>query len=791
VEAASRPNAFVYSLSLAATSSGAVVGGQEKTPLSACLDDRSGALSHRRLLMDKLTQSLAARLNELARNLWWTWQPEVIAILRDLDPGLWREANHNPVTFLATLPANQLARRAEETALESRINQAFRRLDEYLRDRTTWGSATCGVLRTRPVAYFSAEFALHESLPIYSGGLGALAGDHLKGASDLGVPLVAVGIFYGQGYFRQQLDGSGWQRERYGHVDLEQLPLRRAVASDGVPLGASGLVPGHAGLDTLPFRRAAASGAPLIVEIPLDGGQLNIGAWLADVGRTTLVLLDSDVEGNPPAHRALTAQLYGGDEHVRLLQEIILGVGGVRMLETLGIAPGVLHLNEGHSAFAVLEVARALATAQGIDFWLAHGEVALRTVFTTHTPLPAGHDRFPPEMVLEHFDWLQREVGISAHDLLGLGRVNPGDPYERFCMTVLGLKSAQFSNGVSALHGHVTRRMWQSLWPGRSEAEVPIGHITNGVHSPSWIAPVMTSLYERYLGRDWQTRISSSEVWRGVANIDDAALWEAHQVQKRRLLNYVARRCQEQAAECSELGLHVPVLDGDVLLLCFARRFAEYKRASLLFADTDRLASLVNAPGRSLQIIMAGKAHPRDENGKRLLQRVVELTRDPLFRDRLVFVIDYDFNVTRHLVQGTDVWLNTPRRPLEACGTSGQKVLLNGGLNLSVLDGWWVEAYDGENGFAIGNGYTHRDPERQDENDAASLYDVLENEVIPLYYDRGSDNVPHGWVARMKHAIATLAWRFNADRMVRDYVRTCYLPAVGAVSSAMPATPRD
>jgi len=737
--------------------------------------------------VDSLTHSLVKRLNELARNLWWAWQPEVIALMRDLDPALWRAANHNPVAFVSMLPADLLARRAEETALESRINQAFRRQSDYLRDRSAWGSVVCNVLRTRPVAYFSAEFALHESLPIYSGGLGALAGDHVKGASDLGVPLVGVGIFYGQGYFRQRLDGSGWQHESYGHVDLSQLPLRRVVVSDGAlfPGGAQALN-GNVGLDALPFRRAVAEGPPLVVDVPLDGDVLRVGAWLTDVGRTTLLLLDSDIEGNSPANRALTAQLYGGDERTRLRQEVILGIGGIRMLETLGISPSVMHLNEGHSAFAALEVARRRAAVEGVGFWAAHREVAMRTVFTTHTPVPAGHDRFPPGLVLEHLGWLQREVGIGPQDLLSLGRVNPADPHETFCMTVLGLKSARYANAVSALHGHVSRQMWQCLWPGRPEQEVPIGHITNGVHAPSWISPAMSTVYERYFGRDWQSRIASPELWRGVTEIDDAALWEAHQVQKRRLLNYVVRRCEQQARENPEIDPYIPPLDGDVLLVSFARRFAEYKRAGLLFSDPDRLARIVNGAGRPVQIILAGKSHPRDDNGKRVLQRVVDLSRDPRFRERVTFIVDYDFNVTRHLVQGTDVWLNTPRRPLEACGTSGQKALLNGALNLSVLDGWWVEAYDGENGFSIGNGLTHGDPVRQDANDAASLCDVLEYEVVPLYYDRGPDNVPHGWVARMKHALITLAARFNADRMVRDYVNECYLPAAGALTSGMP-----
>jgi starch phosphorylase len=737
--------------------------------------------------LDWLTTSLRERLNDLARNLFWAWQPEVVAIFRNLDPVLWRATNHNPVAFQAALPPEQLVRRAEETALESRINQAFHRLDEYLRDRTTWGHKQCGVLQTQPVAYLSAEFALHESLPIYSGGLGALAGDHVKAASDLGVPLVGVGIFYGEGYFNQVLDAHGWQHERYGQVELKTLPLRRAVMSDGTINGMPHQSYGQAELQTLPMRRPVADGPPLVVEIPLDGETIRVGAWLASVGRATLVLLDSDVDENTPANRALTAQLYGGDERLRLRQELILGIGGIRMLDTLGISPGVLHLNEGHSAFAVLELARQWAAANGVSFSVAHRDVGMRTVFTTHTPVPAGHDRFAPELVLQHLGWLQREVGISAEDLLALGRVNPDDEGELFCMTVLGLKSARYANGVSSLHGRVSRQMWQNLWKDRPESEVPIGHITNGVHTPSWLAPQMYTLYERYLGRDWQAHITNPEVWNGIYEIDDAALWEVHQVIKRRMLNYVARRLAQQAVD----GIAGPAvgpsaLDGDVLTICFARRFAEYKRAALLLTDMDRLARLATAPGRSLQIIVAGKAHARDDQGKRILQRLVGLTNDPRFHNRVAFIADYDFGVTRHLVQGADVWLNTPRRPLEACGTSGQKVLLNGGLNLSVLDGWWAEGYDGRNGFAIGDGRVHANSAVQDARDAAALYDVLENEVIPLYYDRGPDNVPHGWVARMKHSVVSLAARFNADRMLRDYVRECYLPAVGAVSSAMP-----
>jgi starch phosphorylase len=703
-------------------------------------------------------QSLAGQLHQLAWNLWWTWQPDVVAIFRDLDPVLWRQQNHNPIAFLAALPPEQIEQRADEIALESRINSAFRQLDEYLGERRTLAGTACGILQRSPVAYFAAEFALHESMPMYSGGLGVLAGDHLKSASDLGVPLVGAGIFYAQGYFHQRLNAAGWQEESSGQVDLRRLPLRRAMGRYG---------------------------RPVIIEIPLDGDRLLVGAWRAEVGRATLVLLDSDVEGNSPANRGLTAHLYGGDERERLLQEIILGIGGIRMLNALGIQPGVLHMNEGHSVFAALELARQWKAADGVAFGVAHREVALRSVFTTHTPVPAGHDRFAPELVLHYLGWMQREIGISPEEFLGLGRVDPRDPSERFCMTVVGLKSARYANAVSALHGRVTRQMWQNLWPGRPEAEVPIGHITNGVHAKSWLAPPMFDLYTRRLGSAWQQQMCNPEIWEKIEAIPDAEFWEAHLAVKRRVLNFVLRRNAVPNPDANSV-LSRPRLDVNVLTLCFARRMAEYKRAVLLFSDPERLAALVNEAGRGLQIIMAGKAHPRDDHAKGLLQRVVTLSRDARFQGRVLFIEDYDYGVARHLVQGCDVWLNTPRRPFEACGTSGQKVLLNGGLNLSVLDGWWAEAYDGQNGFALGEEHVPSDPAVQDARDAASLYDVLENKVVPLYYHRDSSNVPRAWVARMKRAVVTLAAYFNADRMVRDYARECYLPAAGGVSSAMP-----
>jgi glycogen phosphorylase len=707
--------------------------------------------------------TLHGRLAALARNLWWTWQPEVVALFRELDPIRWRELDHNPIALLSEFTPERLERRADELVLRSPINYAYRRLQEYLHSETTWAATHAAVLRVRPVAYFSAEFGLHESLPVYSGGLGVLAGDHLKSASDLDIPLVGVGLFYTQGYFLQHLDPGGWQREESRPTNIRQLPLEPATE---------------------------ANGQPVYVNVETRTGSLSARVWKLAVGRNLLLLLDSDIEGNSPEDRELTAHLYGGDNRVRIRQELLLGVGGVRALRALNIHPGVFHLNEGHSAFAVLEVIREHMQAEGIGFDEALKRVAAQTVFTTHTPIPAGHDRFPGALVEEHLGPLRESLGLSADGLLALGRVRPGDGGESFCMTVLALKLSRHANGVSALHGRVSRAMWTDLWPRRSEEEVPIGHITNGVHVSSWLAPQMRALYSRHLGVGWERRGGEPGAWAGIEAVDDGELWETHQALKARLVDFVRRRavrnCQRRGEPPEVVEQATRALHPDTLTIGFARRFATYKRADLLLSDLDRLATLVNNPARPVQLVFAGKAHPHDEPGKRLLQQVARLTQDPRFAGRIVFIEDYDINVGRHLVQGVDVWLNTPRRPLEASGTSGMKVVLNGGLNLSILDGWWAEAYDGLNGFAVGLGETHSTPEVQDWRDAEALYRTLEKEVIPLYYDRDHDGLPGAWIARMKRAIRTLGWRFNADRMVMDYVRECYLPAAGALSCEMP-----
>jgi starch phosphorylase len=629
----------------------------------------------------------------------------------------------------------------------------------------TWGAAHAGVLRPRPVAYFSAEFGLHESIPIYSGGLGVLAGDHIKSASDLDIPLIGIGLFYGQGYFRQHLNRNGWQQEEYLEIDLNQLPMEPAIASKG---------------------------RPVTVEVETRSGAIRAKVWRVKVGRCDLLLLDSNVEGNLPEDRELTSRLYGGDGRVRIRQELLLGVGGFRALKALGITPGVLHLNEGHSGFALLEAIRARMQEEGIGFHQAVTRVSREVVFTTHTPVPAGHDRFHAGLMEEHMGPLREQMGLSHDGLMSLGRENPGNPHEEFCMTVLGLRLARRSNAVSALHGEVSRAMWTGLYPGRPEDAVPIGHITNGVHVPTWLAPQMFRLYDRHLGTGWHERSGDARIWEGIENVDDGELWETHLSLKARLLEFVRRRAVEQARRREEpqetLQKLGRLLSPDALTIGFARRFATYKRADLILRDIEKLASMVNDPKRPAQFVFAGKAHPRDEPGKRVLQQIAELMRDRQFADKFVFVEDYDINVGRHFVQGVDVWLNNPRRPLEASGTSGQKVVLNGGLNLSVLDGWWAEAHDGLNGFAIGTGRTHSNMDVHDSRDGEDLYRVLREEVIPLYYERDHDGLPSGWIRRMKRTIRTLGWRFNADRMVMDYTLKCYVPAAGGTSSDMSVT---
>jgi starch phosphorylase len=714
--------------------------------------------------LDRFIAPTQEKLWSLARNLWWSWDHDATSLFRDLDPVRWRKFSHNPIALLGDMSLAGIEKRAAELVLHSRINYAYRRQQEYLKSDRTWGATHAGVLRPRPIAYFSAEFGMHESVPIYSGGLGVLSGDHIKSASDLDIPLVGVGLFYGQGYFRQRLDRNGWQQEEYIQTDVNKLPMEPAIGQNG---------------------------QPVTIQIETRGGFIKAKVWRMKVGRCDLLLLDSNVDGNAPEDRELTSRLYGGDGRVRIRQELLLGVGGFRALRAMGITPAVLHLNEGHSGFAVLEAIRQRMQEEGTGFDETVPRVSRQVVFTTHTPVPAGHDRFSAGLIDEHLGPLADSMGLSHHRLMELGRENGANHYEEFCMTVLGLKLARRTNAVSSLHGEVSREMWKGLYPGKSEDAVPIGHITNGVHVPSWLAPQMFRLYDRHLGPGWAEHSGEAKIWERIESVDDAELWETHLSLKSWLLDFVRRRARHQAERRNEppetLAALERVLSPDALTIGFARRFATYKRANLILADIEKLGAMVNDPKRPVQFVFSGKAHPRDEPGKRVLQQIAELMRDKQFANKFVFVEDYDIDVGRHFVMGVDVWLNNPRRPLEASGTSGQKVVLNGGLNLSVLDGWWAEAYDGLNGFAIGTGRTHSNMDIHDSQDGEDLYRVLRDEVIPLYYNRDRDGLPGGWIKRMKRTIRTLGWRFNANRMVMDYTLKCYVPAAGGTSSDMSA----
>ncbi len=708
-------------------------------------------------------EKLQAQLTELSGNLWWAWNPHIIKLFRDLDPEAFRAANHNPVMVLAGFSKDRLEGLSRDASLRARVDSAHRELREYLGATRTWASVNAGPLRVRPVAYLSAEFGIHESLPIYSGGLGVLAGDHLKSASDLGLPLVAVGLFYRESYFRQRISREGLQHAEYVRSPADLLPAEPAKTPQG---------------------------KPIIIEVPLSRETLLAQVWEIAVGRNKLLLLDTDVDGNSEENRQLAARLYFGDQRIRIRQELLLGVGGIRALRAAGIHWGGLHLNEGHSAFATLEYTRLLMEQTGADFRTCAQEVAQNTVFTTHTPVDAGHDRFPPELVDDHLEPLRRSLGLSQPEFLGLGRIRPEDHREALCMTVLAFKMSRYANGVSALHGRITRKSWQVLWPHHREDEVPVGHITNGVHVRTWLAPAMQDLYSKYIGTDWREHLADPTMWSRIDGVPDAELWETHRVLKAALVHFIRRRVSEQRRRNDYPEEFVTAaanaLDPDALTIGFARRFATYKRASLILSDINRLRPLLLDPKRPVQLVFAGKAHPADRPGQEVLRAVHDATLNSDLKNHVIFIEDYDINVGRHLVQGVDVWLNNPRRPQEASGTSGQKVLLNGGLNFSVLDGWWAEAYDGLNGFAIGDGITHVNVEEQDRRDALSLYETLEKEIIPLYYDRDDLGVPRGWIERMKRTIRTLGWRFNTDRMVIDYTNNCYLPAAGAESCRMP-----
>jgi starch phosphorylase len=705
---------------------------------------------HKFTVVPSLTEDLAP-LQRIAYNLWWSWEPDAISLFRRLDTELWLSTRHNPVEMLGILQQTTLESLKVDEGFMAHLKMVDEKLTEYLHEKT-WFKKNCNGSLKMKVAYFSMEFGLHESLPIYSGGLGILAGDHLKSASDLGLPLVGVGLLYRQGYFRQYLNNEGWQQEIYPENDFYNLPLVLERDENGNPL-------------------------TFVLEFGIR--KFSVHIWRVQVGRVPLYLLDTNLEENTPEDRLITAQLYGGDQEMRILQEILLGIGGIRALRLLGIVPNVCHMNEGHAAFLALERIRLLMEKRGIRFSEAREVVCAGNVFTTHTPVEAGIDHFPPELMDKYFSRYYRALGLTRDEFLGLGRQNPRNSQETFCMAVLALKLACNGNGVSQLHGEVSRKMWRNLWPELPEEQQPLGSITNGVHTRTWMSNHMAALLVRYLGTRWLDDPTNHNVWRRIARIPDAELWRTQQSGRERLVDFARKRLKEQlkqlGATTKEIAIAEEVLDPEVLTIGFARRFATYKRGTLLLQDLDRLSSILNNPEMPVQIIFAGKAHPQDQEGKELIRQIVQVSHQERFRHRIVFIEDYDMEVARHLVQGVDIWLNTPRRPMEASGTSGMKVAFNGGLNMSILDGWWCEGYQGNNGWAIGKGEVYEDIDYQDQVEGRATYDLLEKEVVPIFYERGSDNIPRSWIATMKASMQSLCPVFSTDRMVQEYTNRAYL----------------
>ena len=697
-------------------------------------------------------------LRTVAYDLRWCWSHESIELFRRLDRDLWEKTGHNPVLLLGTIEQVKLEQAADDDAFLAHLRRVESNLEGYLAGESTWFQRNRARSVDVPlIAYFSAEFGLTECLSIFAGGLGILAGDHLKSASDLGVPLVGVGLLYQQGYFRQYLSQSGWQQESSVDNDFDNLPISVAYRPDG---------------------------RPVVIKVDLAGQHVFAQVWRVQVGRVPLYLLDTNIPSNARSEdRDLTDQLYGGDREKRIRQEILLGIGGYRALQAMGLQPTVYHMNEGHSAFLALEHLWHLMSTRSLSLAEARELASASLVFTTHTPVEAGHDYFHADLINGYFGETAQQLGLSPADFLELGRTPASG---EFCMTALALRLASRANGVSKLHGEVSRKMWQSLWPGVPIEEIPIGHVTNGVHFQSWISAEFNQLYERYLGPDWREEPANSEVWSRVNSVPAEELWRTHERRRERLIAWTRRRVREQrmrrGAPQAEIDAAEAVLDPDTLTIGFARRFATYKRATLIFRDMDRLRRILTDQARPVQLIFAGKAHPQDDAGKELIRRITEVSRDPVLGRYVVFLEDYDMAVARSMVQGVDVWLNTPLRPNEASGTSGMKAVANAVLNLSVPDGWWDEVWNDPNtskkiGWAIGKGESYSDANYQDQVEADSLYALLERDVVPTFYDRGVDRIPRKWVERMKDCVDSLCHFVNTHRMVRDYFEGYYAKA--------------
>jgi starch phosphorylase len=700
-----------------------------------------------------------SRLEELAYDLWWCWNLDARKVFRTLDYSLWRLTAHNPVRIVKTIPRERLDACAADPAWLASYDLAIARLDRARAAHNTWCERQVPDVAGRTIAYFSAEFALHQSLPIYAGGLGVLAGDHCKEASDLGVPLIGVGFMYPQGYFHQNLSADGWQEEVYEKLNWTNAPIEPATMPDG---------------------------RPCVTAVPLGNRTVLVAVWLVRVGRVKLYLLDTDLEENAPWDRELSARLYGGDRETRVQQEIILGIGGVRVLKQMGENPSVYHLNEGHAAFVVVQRIHDLCD-QGWTFDAALGEVRRTTVFTTHTPVSAGHDAFPFQLVEAHLSGAWGDLGTHREQFFQLGSYdNGGGPM--FNMTALALRTAGAVNGVSQLHGDVTKQMWRSIWPGVALEQLPVKALTNGVHVPTWMSSEIGALLERHLGPDWLDHHDDPAVCDRVMAIPDEELWAARQALRAFLFNFVRERARNQwtaeGVATARVVAAGTMFDHDTLTIGFARRFTAYKRPELIFADVDRLARILTARGRAVQFIFAGKAHPADDGGKHHLQRIHRRALDPKFAGRIAFVDDYDLHVAHFLVQGCDVWMNNPRKPLEASGTSGMKAAINGTPHMSIGDGWWAEGFTGDNGWLIeATGVDPNDHDAQDWADAQAMYALIEQQLVPAFYERDAHGIPRQWLQVVKHSIRTVLPRFSARRMVKQYVREMYVPALASVGS--------
>ncbi|MBN1397404.1 MAG: alpha-glucan family phosphorylase [Bacteroidetes bacterium] len=695
-------------------------------------------------------------LQEIAYNLLWVWDNELMELFMRIDPDLWELTNHNPVQMLGMIRQERLNTLTRDDAFLLQVERARRRFTDYKDTGSSWFQKTHPDAKNKCIAYFSAEFGLTECLQNYSGGLGILSGDHLKAASDLGLPLVGMGLLYQQGYFRQYLNADGWQQERYPENDFYELPLKPVIDPEGKQKTIA--------LD-LPGRRVIAQ------------------IWQVQVGRVALYLLDTNIPVNSQEDQDITDQLYGGDREMRIKQEILLGIGGYRALKAMGLNPAVYHLNEGHSSFLTLEHCRNLMHEHHTTFTEAREQTIASTVFTTHTPVPAGNDYFEPGLIEKYFNHYYKELGLTAAEFLGLGRENPANTAESFCMTILALKMSGRSNGVSRLHGKVSREMWKNVWPGVPISDIPVVSITNGVHAPSWISRDLAELLDRYLGPGWREDADQQYwLWGRVHQIPDEELWRTHERRRERLIAFARNRLRTQlearGATPSEVAQANEILNPEALTIGFSRRFATYKRATLLLRNPERLIKILTDKDRPVQFIFAGKAHPNDNPGKELIRKIIHFERRPEARRRMVFIEDYDIVVARYLVQGVDVWLNTPLRPQEASGTSGMKATLNGAINVSVLDGWWAEACNTNTGWAIGRGEEYSDEEYQNEVESNALFDLLEKEIIPLFYTRMTDDLPRQWILKMKTAMRAIGPEFNTTRMVRQYIEEMYMPAL-------------